>query len=145
MEKLQDEESAPKRPQRTVATVRVVGSMHFRVELVRDILHCELYGRETGDETQQFIRAVAAESLRTGCKRILVSVRASRPIFRVEQYAISEHLKRAAANPGYRVALLADSDELRASHQYVEVLARQQGVPVRSFRDASGALEWLRL
>ena len=67
MEKLHDKESAPKRPQRTVATVRVVGAMHFRVELAQEVLHCELYGRETGDETQQFIRAVAAESLRTGC------------------------------------------------------------------------------
>ena len=41
------------------------------------------------------------------------------------------------------MALLADSDEVRASHQYIEVLASQQGARVRAFRDESRALDWL--
>ena len=44
-----------------------------------------------------------------------------------------------------RVALLADADEVRASHQYIEVLAAQQGANVRAFRDESRALNWLRV
>ena len=59
---------------------------------------------------------------------LLVSVRNSRPIFKVDQY---------------RIALLADSEELRASHEYIEVLARQQGANVRAFRDEASALDWL--
>ena len=43
-----------------------------------------------------------------------------------------------------RVALLADAEELRAAHEYIEVLARQQGANVRAFRDEAQALEWLR-
>ena len=117
--------------------------MHYGIRREGAVLVCELYGRQSGAETQEFIAAVAAESRRAGCKRILVSVRASRPIFRVEQYGISEHLRRAAANPGYRIALIADSEDLRASHEYIELLARQQNVAVRSFRDELAALEWL--
>ena len=44
-----------------------------------------------------------------------------------------------------RVALLADSEELRAAHEYIEVLARQQGANVRAFREELPALEWLRV
>ena len=71
-------------------------------------------------------------------------MRSSRPIFKVEQYRISEHFKQLAANKALRVALLADSDEVRASHQYIEVLASQQGAQVRAFRDEARALAWLR-
>jgi hypothetical protein len=31
---------------------------------------------------------------------------------------------------------------VRASHQYIEVLAGQQGAPVRAFREESRALNW---
>jgi hypothetical protein len=41
------------------------------------------------------------------------------------------------------VVLLADSEEVRASHQYIEVLATQQGAKVRAFRDERRALGWL--
>lgn len=50
--------------------------------------------------------------------RFVVWVRNSRPIFTVEQ--------------------------VRASHQYIEVLAAQQGAKVRAFRDEARALSWLR-
>jgi len=43
-----------------------------------------------------------------------------------------------------RVARLADSEEVRASHQYIEVLAAQQGAKVRAFQDEARALSWLR-
>ena len=38
---------------------------------------------------------------------------------------------------------LADSEEVRASHQYIEVLATQQGAKVRAFSDEPRALNWL--
>ncbi len=101
-------------------------------------------GRQSVAETQEFIRAATEEAVKHRCPRILVWVRRSRPIFKVEQYRISEHFKQIAANPQVRVALLADTEELRAAHEYIEVLARQQGANVRVFRDEPSALEWLR-
>jgi hypothetical protein len=83
------------------------------------------------------------EALKNGNTMVLVSVRHSRPIFKVDQYRIAEQFRRLAANPKYRIALLADSDEVRASHEYIEVLARQQAANVRAFRDEASALDWL--
>jgi hypothetical protein len=71
----------------------------------------------------------------------LIRVVHSRPIFRADQYA---GLTRLAADPGIRIALVADSEELRASHHYVELLTRQQGANVRGFNDEASAVEWLR-
>ncbi len=118
--------------------------MHYDLKFEHGVLKATLIGRKSADETQEFIAAVAAEALKRAAGRVLVSVRNSRPIFRVEQYGLSEHFKRAAANPvGYRIALVADSDDVRSAHEYVETLARQKGVAVRSFRSEAAALDWL--
>jgi hypothetical protein len=119
--------------------------MHFTFEKGTDCLRAELFGRQTVEETQEFIAALMAEVQESGCTAIVICVRNSRPIFRVDQYRIGEQLRRLAAQPEYRIALLADSDEVRASHEYIEVLARQQGANVRAFRDEAAARDWLGL
>jgi hypothetical protein len=94
------------------------------------------------EETLQFIEAMAAEARRHAATRFLVCVRNSRPIFKVDQQKVAELFRQLAASK-HRVALLADGDEVRASHQYIEVLAGQQGAQVRAFREEGRALHWL--
>lgn len=118
--------------------------MRYQFSIVQDCLRAEMIGRDTVEETQEFIAAVADEARRANSPRIAIVVRRSRPIFRVEQYRISEQFRVLAANPAVRVALLADTDELRAAHGYIEVLAAQHGANVRAFRDEPAAIEWLR-
>jgi len=119
--------------------------MHFTIEVegnsYPNILRAELSRRETAEEMQEFIRALNAEIQKRGCSLTLIRVVHSRPIFRSDQYA---GLTRLAADPGIRIALVADSEELRASHHYVELLTRQQGANVRGFNDEASAVEWLR-
>jgi hypothetical protein len=117
--------------------------MHFTFRQLRGYLRAELFGRQTVEQTLEFVEALSAEARRSDGSRILVMVRNSRPIFKVEQYKISEQFRQLAKNKQLRVALLADSDEVRASHQYIEVLASQQGAQVRAFRDEARALDWL--
>jgi hypothetical protein len=119
--------------------------MHYTIVQGKGHVRAELFGRQTVPETEEFIRALTEEVLRGGVTMVLVWVRNSRPIFKVDQYRIAEQFRRLAENPQYRVALLADSDEVRASHEYIEVLARQQGANVRAFRDEASALDWLNV
>jgi len=118
--------------------------MHFHFEIEQDHLRAELFGRQTVEETLQFVDALLVEARKHAAMRILIWVRNSRPIFKVEPYKLSEQFKQLASQKGVRVALLADADEVRASHQYIEVLATQQGASVRAFREESRALHWLR-
>jgi hypothetical protein len=117
--------------------------MHFTFKQAQGYLRAELFGRQTVEQTLEFVEALTAEARNSAGHRILVWVRNSRPIFKVEQYKISEQFRQLAQNRQLRVALLADSDEVRASHQYIEVLASQQGAKVRAFRDEARALDWL--
>jgi hypothetical protein len=118
--------------------------MHYTFQEAQGHLRADLFGRQTVEETLQFIDALAAEARKAKSARLLIWVRNSRPIFKVEQYKISDRFKQLAANKALRVALLADSEEVRASHQYIEVLATQQGARVRAFRDEARALAWLQ-
>jgi hypothetical protein len=80
------------------------------------------------------------------CIRILVSVRASRPMFKTEDYGLSGVVRgylNDIISPSCRVALLGDSSELNHAHEYVELVARQQQLNVKAFRDAAAAVEWL--
>jgi parvulin-like peptidyl-prolyl isomerase len=117
--------------------------MHFSFELAQDHLRAELFGRQTVEQTQEFVTALVAEARKHSATRILIWVRNSRPIFKVEQYKLSDQFKQLAAQKDVRIVLLADSDEVRASHQYIEVLAAQQSAQVRAFRDEGRALNWL--
>ncbi|HYR35528.1 MAG TPA: hypothetical protein VEQ87_14645 [Burkholderiales bacterium] len=67
----------------------------------------------------EFIEALNAEMQKSGCKLTLIRVVHSRPIFKAEHYS---GLARLAAVPGSRLALVAHTEELRASHHYVELL-----------------------
>jgi hypothetical protein len=117
--------------------------MHFHFQLAQDHLRAELFGRQTVEDTLQFVEALAAEARRHTAFCILIWVRNSRPIFKFERYKLSDRFRQLAAQKRVRVALLADSDEVRASNQYLEVLAGQQGASVRAFREESRALRWL--
>ena len=118
--------------------------MRFKITPESDYLRAELIGRETAEETVRFLREVAGAAQTHGSTRFLVIVRASRAIFKVEDYSLSEYFKAMGERPGYRIALVGDSSESYASHSYIELLARQRGLAVRAFRDEDAALAWLR-
>jgi hypothetical protein len=119
-------------------------AVHWRLEIEQDYLRAELISRETAQQTREFLHAVAAAAAAHALRRVLISVKSSKPLFKVDEYSIDEFLALLAREPEGRVALLADSGEVRRSHEYIEVLARQCGAQARSFPSEAAALEWLR-
>lgn len=115
--------------------------MHFTIELEHNVLRAELYRRQTAEEMQEFMKVLGAEMGKSGRNLILIYVRHSQPLFKAEHYA---DLTRLAGDGASRVALVGDSEELRASHHYVELLTRQNGANVRGFNDEASALGWLK-
>ena len=110
----------------------------------RGFLRAELLQRETAEETRRFFRAMVFESAKHRCSRVLVHVRSSKTLFTVERFGVLETFKKLAADPEHRIALLGDTVELGMSHDYVALLARQQGITLRNFQNESQAIEWLR-
>ena len=118
--------------------------MHYTIVAARGYLRAELFGRETQEQTREFLAALGQKALESGVTRVLVWVRNSRPIFKAATNGVAELFALAGSQSACRIALLGDSDELRFSQQYIELLARQQGARVRAFRDEAAALAWLR-
>ncbi len=87
---------------------------------------------------------MVVESVKHGCSRILVHVRSSKTLFTVERYGVLETFKKLASDPAHRIALLGDTVELGMSHDYVALLARQQGIRLRNFQNEAEAVEWVR-
>jgi plasmid stability protein len=116
--------------------------MRFSVDLRQGYLRAELFGRETADEMREFLRAVLAACEQHGCPRILMAVRSSRVIFKADDYGLS-CFAPGLVSPACQIALLGDSDELHAAHEYIELVARQQQINARAFRDEASALHWL--
>lgn len=117
-------------------------AMTYRIALESGILRAELAHRETVEEMREFLTALVRNSARYAV--ILVRVRASKPLFHVERDGLIGLLRQIARAPQHRIALLADTPDLRASHEYLEVIARQHGVHVRSFRSEAEALAWFK-
>jgi hypothetical protein len=117
-------------------------AMAFRITVEADFVRAELAHRETVEETRDFLRALLRYSESYTC--LLIQVRTSKPVFHVERHGLVEYFGRIARTPRHRIALLAEGADLQASHEYLELLARQRGVNVRSFRDEAAALLWLR-
>ena len=118
--------------------------MQYKFAMERGYLRADLLERETAEEMRRFLRAVVFESVRHGCPRVLVHVRSSKTLFTVERFGVLETFKKLASDPAHRIALLGDTVELGMSHDYVALLARQQGITLRSFQNESQAVEWVR-
>jgi hypothetical protein len=116
--------------------------MAYRITFDEDFIRAELAHRETVEEMREFLRAVARNSAR--CPVVLIRVRESKPLFHVERDGLVECMLQIAQAPKHRVALVADTGDLQASHEYLELIARQRGVRVRSFRSEPEALLWFK-
>ena len=119
-------------------------SMWFTVKQVDTYLRADVYGRETAEETRRFLQAVADEAQKSGVDRVLISVHSSRPIFRVQEYGLSEFLEAIASRPAHRIAAVADTFEGRLAQQYVVRIARARRLNVRSFSSEEAAAAWLQ-
>ena len=141
-------EEEPRRKRGKCRTTRHVAArppMRYEITVEPDYLKADLFDRKTAGETREFLVAVAAEARKHQRMRILLSIHASRALFKVAQYGILDYFKELGGLPKkYRVALTGDSEVIRISQQYIESLARQHSLNVRSFQSEQAALNWLR-
>jgi len=115
----------------------------YKITTEPDYLRAELFERETVEETRAFLDAVVRSNANHRRSRVLILVRASKSIFQVVAHGLMECFEELSATTPGQIALVGDTRDLRLSHEYIEVIARQHGLNVRSFRDEVAALAWL--
>ena len=115
----------------------------YKITTEPGYLRAELFERETVEETRAFLDAVVRNNAIHRRSRVLILVRASKSIFQVVAHGLMECFEQLSATAPGQIALVGDTRDLRLSHEYIEVIARQRGLNVRSFRDEPAALAWL--
>jgi len=116
--------------------------MRYRIQERENYLFAELTGRETSYDMKEFLLAVKQACQKHACPRILLSIRDSQPMFKAEDYGLSGYVNDIVT-PSCRIALVGDSTDLHFAHEYIELVARQQSVNLRSFRATAPAIQWL--
>jgi hypothetical protein len=107
-------------------------------------LRAEMTERDTAEETASFVNAIVEALGAPGAPRkLLISTRRSRPVFKVEDWKLSAALDRVMRIAGLQVAFIADSRELQLSQQYIALLGRQRGMQFETFDSEDAALAWL--
>ena len=118
--------------------------MHYTIRELPGYLKAEMLERDTAEETAQFVEAIVVALLEEGApRRLLISLRSSRPVFKVEAWKLSAALDKVMSIEGLRVAFIADTRELQMSQEYIALLAQQRGLQFRAFDAEPAAVAWL--
>jgi hypothetical protein len=116
--------------------------MRFEIEPREGYLQAAVYGRDTAEEMREFLLAVHAACRQHDLPKVLMLVRQSRAVFKPEDYGLSSYV-RELVTPECQIAVVGDTDEVNTANEYIEMVARQQGLNVRAFRREPAALRWL--
>ena len=118
-------------------------AVRYTIDDKAGYLKAEMVERDTAEETAQFVEAIV-EALRAhAAGKLLISIRDSRPVFKVEEWKLSAALDKVMRIPGLQVAFISDTREVQMSQQYIALLGRQRGLKFESFDSEQAALAWL--
>lgn len=117
--------------------------MRYTIEKLSGYLKAEMTERETAAETAEFVDAIVAALRAESIFKLLISIRKSRPVFKVEDWKLSEALDKVMSIAGLKVAFIADTKEVAMSQDYIALLGRQRGLEFQTFPTEQAAVAWL--
>jgi hypothetical protein len=116
--------------------------VQFHVEPRPGYIRAAVEGRDSAEQMREFLLAVHAASKQHDCARIVISIRRSRAVFKPEDYGLNGYVNELVT-PACQIALVGDTEDVRSANEYIELVARQQGMNVRAFRDEAAAVRWV--
>jgi hypothetical protein len=118
--------------------------MRYTIQLMEGYLRAEMRGRDSAEETRQFVDAILQAVRNDKQSRILISIQESRALFKLEDWKFSEALEEALRIAKLKVAFIADSKEVSMSQEYIALIGRQRGFDFQAFGSEAEAVAWLR-
>ena len=117
--------------------------MQYNIEVLPGYIKAEMVERDTAAETQEFVTAILQALRSSRIFKVLISIRSSRPVFKVEEWNLSSVMEELMRLPALKVAFIADTKEISLSQEYIALLAQQRGLAFRAFSAEKAALGWL--
>lgn len=117
--------------------------MQYTIDVLPGYIKAEMMERDSAEETSEFVDAILKALDQQAPRKLLISIRSSRPVFKVSEWNLSGALDKVMGMHGLKVAFIADTKELAMSQQYIELLAKQRGLAFRTFGSEKAAADWL--
>jgi hypothetical protein len=117
--------------------------VQYHIEVLPGYIKAEMVERDTAAETQEFVTAILQALRSSRIFKVLISIRSSRPVFKVEEWNLSSVMEELMRLPALKVAFIADTKEISLSQEYIALLAQQRGLAFRAFSAEKAALGWL--
>jgi hypothetical protein len=117
--------------------------VEYKIEILPGYIRAEMVERDTAEQTAEFVQAILSALRSQPVHRVLISTRKSRPVFKVEQWKLSETLEQLMGMSGVRIAFIADTREIALSQEYIALLGRQRGLRFETFDSEPAAVAWL--
>jgi len=118
--------------------------MRYVIAPEPDYLQVDVFDREAGPQWEDFLRHVAAASIKSGCPHILVHCHGSsgKPV--LGYFTLLKLAEALDTDNSHGIALVVDSDaEAAKLRQFGEMLKRGEPLNVMPFTDVEAALDWL--
>ena len=117
--------------------------MQYAITAAPDFLRVEVSGRDTDQPPSGVCAAVYQASVTHGRRRILIELDQKFPLSPSSQYQLIEELPRIGITPRHSLALVHRTPIAQMAGKFMDKVAANQGLEVRTFPDVAHAEAWL--
>ena len=118
--------------------------MKYSIDTDEEFLRVTMAGREADEPPSHICKVILMESARLQRLRILIELDQKAPLSLLSQHQLISRLPELGLTDQHRIALVHRTAEMQDANEYINTLAGNRLLNVRSFRDAESAKHWLR-
>ena len=119
--------------------------MQFTIEADAEFLRVRAWGRDTAEPPSHMCAAVLGESERLGRKRILIELDQNFPLSPAGQFELITRLPGLGLTQLHSIALVHRTPTAQMANEFINVVADNRDLNVRSFASVEDAAAWLRV
>ena len=118
--------------------------MEYTIGADADFLRVTASGRDTDTPPSAFCAAVLSQSIKLGRMRILIELDQKFPLSLRSQTELIENLPKLGFTPEHSIALVHRTPVGQMANRFIDVIAAERNLMVRTFPDVESATAWLR-
>lgn len=118
--------------------------MKYAIEADAEFLRVTMSGRKDDEPPSHVCKVVLTESARLERPRILIELDQPVPLSALSQYQLISRLPELGLTGRQRIALVHRTARLQRANDFINTVASNRSINVRSFPDTESAKNWLR-
>jgi hypothetical protein len=117
--------------------------VQYAIEAGPDFIRVRVSGRDTDQPPSEVCAAAHQASVTHGRLRVLVELDQKFPLSPRSQYQLVENLPKIGYTPRHSLALVHRTPIAQMASKFIDKVAANQGLEVRTFPDVKHAEAWL--